>query len=320
MGFALNIILSAAGLALLIKCADVFVEGSASFARNIKVPTTVIGLTIMAFGTSSAEMAISFSSRLKGNTDVMFGSIIGSSISNIFVILAIAVLITPFSIRNEIIRKQIPIMMLVVLSFSVMFLDTLFDSAAVNMLSRADSIVLLLIFCIFVYYLMTIIHKKKAAGQVDEPPKYKVFRSIVMVVLGLGGVILGSELLVENLVEIASFIGISDKIITITIIAIGTSSPELVTTVVAAKKGENDIAIGNIIGTQIFNICVVLGLPVIIFGEVDTLSYNVVDISFMILAVGMLWIFSAAGRRLRRFEALIFIAMYGVYAAYAVMQ
>ena len=316
----MNIILSMAGFSILIKCAEVFVEGSASFARNIKVSATVIGLTIMAFGTSSAEMAISFSSRLKGSTDVMFGSIIGSSISNIFIILAVAVLIIPFRIHHEVLRKQIPIMMLVTLVFSVMFLDTLFDSAAVNMLSRADGIVLLLIFCIFVYYLKTLIHKRKDMGEINEPPKYKAFRSIVMVVLGLGGVILGSELVVENLVEIASLIGISDKAITITIIAIGTSSPELVTTVVAAKKGENDIAIGNIIGTQIFNICVVIGLPVVIFGEIDTLSYNVVDIFFMVLAVLMLWIFSAAGRQLKRFDAVVFILLYGVYAGYAIQQ
>ena len=318
MNLLLNIILSAAGFAVLIKCADFFVGGSSSFAKNLKVPTLIIGLTVVSFGTSAPELAISFSSHLSGNSDVLFGNVIGSNIANILVILGLAVLIIPFRIQNDIIRKQIPILLLVILGTSVLFLDDLFGGTGVNALSRADGIVMILFFSIFIYYLITLIPSDKKNIGIIEPPKYSMPKSIIFMAIGLAGVIFGSDLIVNNLVEIAGALGISQKIIAVTIISIGTSLPELVTTVVAAKKGENNLAIGNIVGSNIFNTCIVLGLPVVLLGEAATTAYNYIDAVFMVVAVVLLWIFSATGKELKRYEGVIFLLIYCAYAYYVI--
>ena len=314
----LNIVLSAAGFAVLIKCADFFLDGASCFAKNLKVPTLVIGLTVVAFGTSAPEMAISFSSHLSGNTDILFGNVIGSNIANIFVILGLAILIIPFKIQNDIIRKQIPILLLVTMGASVLFLDNIFNGSAENALSRADGVVMILFFSIFIYYLITLIPSDKKNIGVIEKPKLSMPKSIFMIAAGLAGVIFGSNLIVDNLVSIASAIGISQKIISVTIISIGTSLPELVTTVIAAKKGENNLAIGNIVGSNIFNICIVLGLPVALLGEAATTAYNYIDAIFMLAAVLLLWVFSATGKELKRYEAVIFLLIYCGYAWYIV--
>ena len=316
----LNILLSIVGFVLLIKCADIFVSGASSFAKNLKIPTVVIGLTIVAFGTSAPELAISFSSHISGNTDMMFGNVIGSSISNVFVIMGVAVLIVPLKIGNDAIKKEIPILMLITLGLSVLFLDMSFYGSEYNMLSRTDGIILILFFAIFVYYLISILAKGKGENGVDEKPKHKMPISVLMIAAGLGGVILGSDLVVNNVATFAENIGISQKIISVTIISIGTSLPELVTIVAAAKQGENNMAVGSIVGGNIFNICIVLGLPVIFLGEATTSAFGIIDIAFMLLAVLLLWVFSATNRTLKRYEGVILLVMYVVYAGYVFMQ
>jgi cation:H+ antiporter len=316
---ALNILLSAAGFVILVKCADFFVDGASSLAKNLKIPTLVIGLTIVAFGTSAPELAISFGSHLSGNTDMLFGNVIGSNIANILVILGLAVVIVPFGIQNEIIIKQIPILLLTTLGFSALFLDRLLNAAEANALSRADGIVLILFFSIFIYYLITILLENNDKNAFDAP-KYALPKSAAIIILGLAGVILGSNLVVDNVAAFADRIGISQKIISVTIISIGTSLPELVTTVVAAKKGENNMAIGNIVGSNIFNICIVFGLPVAVLGEAATLAFDYLDIVFMAASVVLLWVFSATGRTLKRHEGVVFILIYCVYGVYIVTQ
>ena len=316
----LNIGLAVLGFIILIKCADFFVDGSASLARNFKISTTIIGLTIVAFGTSAPELAISFSSHLSDNADMLFGNVIGSSIGNILVILGIAILIKPFKIENDVIRKQIPILLLITLGLSVLLLDTFFNSEPHNSLSRADGVILLLFFSIFIYYLITILKADKANKTLIEQPKYKLSKSALMILLGLTGIIFGSNLIVDNVEEFAASIGISQKIISVTVISLGTSLPELVTTIIAAKKGENNMAIGNIVGSNIFNICVVLGLPVIILGDAITTAFTFIDVIFMITSVVLLWIFSATAREIKRVEAMTFIAVYGAYVGYIFIQ
>ena len=316
----LNIGLAVLGFIILIKCADFFVEGAASLARNFKLSTTIIGLTVVSFGTSAPELAISFNSHSSGNADMLFGNVIGSSIGNILVILGVAILIRPFKIEPDVIRKQIPILLLVTLGLSVLLLDTFFNAAAYNSLSRADGVILLLFFSIFIYYLITIIKADKVNKMMVEEPKYKLPRSALMLLLGLVGIIFGSNLIVDNVEAFATSIGISQKIISVTVISIGTSLPELVTTVIAAKKGENNMAIGNIIGANIFNICVVLGLPVVILGEAVTTAFTFVDVIFMAASVILLWIFSATGREIKRAEAMIFLSVYAAYVGYIFIQ
>jgi len=310
----MNIILALIGFALLIKCADIFVSGASSFAKNLKVPTIVIGLTIVAFGTSAPELAISFSSHLSGNADMMFGNVFGSSIANVLFILGLAVLVVPLEISGDVIKKQIPILLLITVGVSVLFLDSVFSGAETNGLSRADGIVMLLLFSVFVYYLISAVKDKKSDD--DAKPKYKTITSIALIIGGLAGVIFGSNLVVNNVASFAENIGVSQKVISVTIIAIGTSLPELVTTIVATRKGESNLAIGNIIGSNIFNISIVLGLPVVAMGEVQTLAFGVVDIMFMLLAVVLLWVFSATGRKLKRYEGAILVIMYATYIFY----
>ena len=312
----INIVFSVLGFVLLIKCADSFVEGAASLASHFKVSTAIIGLTVVAFGTSAPELAISFTSHISGNTDMLFGNVVGSSIGNILVILGIAILIKPFKIENDVIRKQIPILLLVTIGLSVLLLDSFFNATLYNSLSRADGIILLLFFSIFIYYLITIIVADKANKTAIKEPKYKLLRSLLLILLGLIGIILGSNLIVNNVEEIATSIGISQKIISVTVISLGTSLPELVTTVVAARKGENNMAIGNIVGSNIFNICVVLGLPVIILGEAATTAFTLSDVIFMTISVILLWIFSATGREIKRAEAAVFLLIYAAYVGY----
>jgi cation:H+ antiporter len=317
----LDILLSIIGFALLIKCADVFVSGAVSFAKNLKIPTLVIGLTIVAFGTSAPELAISFSSHISGNTDMMFGNVIGSSISNVFVIMGVAVLIIPMKIGNNVVKKEIPILMLITLGLSVLFLDATFYGSGYNMLSRTDGIILILFFAIFVYYLISLI--KNSKDENDEKttkPKHKIPLSVVMIILGLGGIIFGSDLVVDNVAALAEDIGISQKIISVTVVSIGTSLPELVTIIAAARKGENSMAVGSIVGGNIFNICIVLGLPVIFLGQATTSSFGIVDAAFMVAAVLLLWVFSATNRKLKRYEGIVLIGMYCLYAGYIFLQ
>jgi len=315
-----NILWSTVGFVALIKCADFFVDGASSFARSFKIPTMIIGLTIVAFGTAAPELAISFNAHLSNNTDLMFGNVVGSNIVNIFVILGLAILIKPFKIYNEIALKLIPILLLVTLALSKLLLDNAFDSRNVNSLTRTDGLILILFFSIFMCYLMTILSNKKNDDSSYQKPKYKLHISIAMIIIGLIGIIIGGNLVVGNVAALAVSIGISQKLISITIVSIGTSLPELVTTVVAAKKGENDLAIGNIVGSNIFNICIVLGLPIVMLGEVTTAAFNIIDMVFMLIAVLLLWVFSAANREVRRKEAAIFIGIYCLYVGYVMLQ
>jgi len=192
----------------------------------------------------------------------------------------------------------------------------------VNIIKTTSTIciILILFFTIFMYYLITILLNKTNKEEEIEKPKYKTPMSVIITLFGLIGIIFGSNLVVDNIAMFASSIGISQKIIAITIVSIGTSLPELVTTITAARRGENNMAIGNIVGSNVFNTCIVLGLPIVLLGEVTTIAFNIVDIIFMLLSVVLLWIFSATDRELRRQEGVIFILMYCIYGTYIVLQ
>jgi cation:H+ antiporter len=316
---AINIIITIAGFIALIKCADLFVDGAASFAGNMRIPTVIIGLTVVSFGTSAPELAVSFSAHISGNVDIMYGNVIGSNIINILMVLGAASLIVPINIKGDVIKKEIPILLMMSVGFSVLFLDELFDTKQINTLSRADGIILMLLFSVFVFYIISIIKKSRSDSRKsieNEKPKYNTFLSLILFAIGLAGVIFSSNLIVGNASALAEKIGISQKIISVTIVAIGTSLPELVTTVTAAKKGETDIAIGNIVGSNIFNICIVLGLPVIIMGDAVSPSYNTIDIAFLILPVLALWGFSATGKVIKKYEGALLLLIYFAYSGY----
>lgn len=309
----LNIILLILGFVFLIKGADIFVDGASSTAQNFKVPKMLIGLTIVAFGTSAPEFAVSMSALASGSTDMVLGNVIGSNIMNILLILGVAAVICPIKIKDNTVRKELPLALLISTLLVVIFLDIKLANATINQITRADAFVILLFFTVFVYYLITLANQRKAKLDEDDKPQFKLFKSIILVIIGIAGIIIGSDLVVENASNIAKVLGLSDRIISLTIIAFGTSLPELVTTIVSSKKGEQDLLLGNIIGSNIFNICVVLGIPVAIFGTITPASFQVLDLIMLILSSLLIFIFATTSRKVTKLEGSAMLILFAVY-------
>lgn len=308
----LSIILLIVGFVFLIKGADIFVDGASSTAENFKISKMLIGLTIVAFGTSAPEFAVSMSALASGSTDMVLGNVIGSCILNILLILGIAALIRPIRIKNNTVRKELPLCMLISTLLAVLFLDISLGDDSVNRITRADAIVILLFFTVFLYYLITLARRKREDKD-KVKPKYKLGKSLIYVVIGLVGIIAGSQLVVSSASDIAEAVGLSERVIALTIIAFGTSLPELVTTIVASKKGEQDLVVGNIIGSNIFNICIVLGVPVAIFGTITPTSFQMIDIIMLVAAAVLLFAFSVSTKRINRVEGLMMLVLFAVY-------
>lgn len=309
----LNILLLLVGFILLIKGADIFVDGASSTASNFKVSKMLIGLTIVAFGTSAPEFAVSVSALASGSTDMVLGNVIGSCILNILLILGIAALIKPIKIQDNTVKKELPLSMLITAVLAVLVLDTTLGSGGESQVTRADALVILLFFSVFLYYLITLARSRN--DQKVEKPKFNLPKSILLVLVGLAGIVIGSEMVVQNASGIATTLGMSERLISLTIVAFGTSLPELVTTVLAARKGEHDLAVGNIIGSNIFNICIVLGVPVAIFGTVTAVNFPIIDIIMLMVSSVLLFTFSATTKRITRAEGAAMLALFVAYYA-----
>lgn len=310
----LNILLLIVGFILLIKGADVFVDGASNTAQNFKVSKMLIGLTIVAFGTSAPEFAVSVSALASGSTDMVLGNVIGSCILNILLILGVAALIRPIKIKTNTVRKELPLCLLISALLVVLFLDITLGDGAVNQITRGDAIAILLFFLVFLYYLITLAKQNKEDKKAkDEKPDYKLGKSLLFVLIGLAGIIIGSELVVQNSTAIATEIGWSERLISLTIIAFGTSLPELVTTIVASRKGEQDLVVGNIIGSNIFNICIVLGVPVAIFGTITPASFQILDLVMLLVSAAMLFIFAVTKRTVSRAEGMVMLLAFVAY-------
>ena len=308
----LNIFLLIVGFILLIKGADLFVDGASSTAQNFKVSKMLIGLTIIAFGTSAPEFAVSMQALAKGSTDMVLGNVIGSNILNILLILGIAAVIHPIKIKDNTVKKELPLCLLISTLVVVLFLDIKLANGIVNEITRSDAIVILLFFTVFIYYLILLVRQKRESNE-EEKPKFKLGKSLLLVVVGLVGIILGSDFVVNNASEIATKLGLSERIISLTIIAFGTSLPELVTTIVSSKKGEQDLLLGNIIGSNIFNICVVLGIPVAIFGTVTPGGFNTIDLVLLIFSSFLLFIFAETKRTITKIEGYLMLLVFIIY-------
>ena len=312
-----SLLLLIAGFVLLIKGADLFVDGASSTATRLKVPKILIGLTIVAFGTSAPEFAVSMQALANNNTDMVLGNVIGSCILNILLILGIAAIIMPIKIKNNTVKKELPIALLISTLLAVLMLDIKLNNSTINQITRSDAIVILLFFSIFLYYLINLAKKKETEEtkeeKIIEKPKYSLIKSLFFLGLGLAGIIIGSDFVVKNAAYIAERIGISERVISLTIIALGTSLPELVTTIVSAGKGEQDLLLGNIIGSNIFNICVVLGIPVAIFGTITPKSFTTLDIVALVGSSLILFIFAITKKTITRFEGLLMFIAFIVY-------
>lgn len=312
----LNIVLLILGFVILIKGADYFVDGASSLAVNFKISKMLIGLTIVSFGTSAPEFAVSITSLLSGNGDIVVGNVVGSNILNILLILGIASMVHFLKVKNSTVKKEIPIVILTSALLFVLMNDSLFQKNVENSLTRGDGIAILLFFGIFIYYLFSMMRNKTDE---DNTPKYNIVKSIMISIFGITAIVLGSKLVVDNAVLIADKIGISERIISLTIVALGTSLPELVTSVVATKKGEYDIAIGNVVGSNIFNIGIVLGLPIVLLGGIQDLSFQMIDSVVMLISAILLFVFCYNDYKINKKEGTIFLAIFIVYYTYIVI-
>lgn len=308
----IQVLLLLIGFVVLIKGADFFVDGASSLARNFKVSKVLVGLTIVAFGTSAPEFAVSVKSMLTGSGEIVLGNVIGSNITNILLILGISSLFHDLIVKNSTIKKEIPITLLLTTLLIVLMSDYALNGTE-NMVTRGDGFALLLFFLVFLYYLFSIIRRKEEKVNTEEEVVLPIIKSIVYAAVGIIAIVLGSHFVVESASYIAKFFGVSERIIGLTIIAFGTSLPELVTSVVATRKGEYDIAIGNVVGSNIFNIGIVLGLPIAIFGNVNIGTFNVFDLGFFFLSILALFIFAGNDYRIKRREGIFLLFMFVLY-------
>ena len=313
----IKILLLIIGFTILIKGADIFVDGAKSIAGNLKISKILIGLTIVAFGTSAPELAVSIKAILNGSGDIVLGNVIGSNILNTLLIIGTSSLFHSLYVKNNTVKKELPITILISTLLAVLLLDNFFDPQEINALTRNEGIAILLFFMIFIYYLFTIVKEKQEDN--SKEIYLSMNNAIIFTISGIIAIIIGSNLVVNNATEIAKILGISEKIISLTIISIGTSLPELVTSITATRKGEYDIAIGNIVGSNIFNIGLVLAAPVALFGGIYNITFNIFDIVTLIASCILLYIFARNDQKITYKEGLIMLLMFVIYYIFAII-
>ena len=315
---ALNLVMMIIGLVALVKASDVFVDAASSFATRMRVPKMLVALTIAAFGTCAPELAISFTSIATKNVDMTLANVIGSCIVNILLIVGVATIVKPIEVKEQTVKRELPLLVLVSAAFFFVLNDSIFFGRN-NGLGRWDAVVLLALFGLFMLYIFFAVHVKKVRRGRLPKTKYTTGYSLIYIVLSLVTIALAANIAVDNAVAVAGQIGISQKIIAMTAIVIGTSLPELTMTVGAARKGEFDLAVGNIIGTNIFNICIVLGLPTLIFGGFESGAFGIVDTLVVLIAAVAYYIFGRSNKKLTRKEGIFMVMLFAAYYAYVLL-
>lgn len=316
------IVLLVLGFVVLVYGADKLVDAASALAANFGIPNIVIGLTIVAFGTSAPEMVVNIFAAVSGSSEMVMGNVLGSNIFNVLGILGISALIYPLTVKSNTTWIEIPLSLLAAVLIWVLANDMLLDFQVGNLISRSDGLVLILFFTIFlVYNILVSKNSKKTDETVEIPLGYTTSKSIFWILVGLAGLIIGGKLIVDNAVELAQLYGMSERIIGLTIVSIGTSLPELATSVAAVRKRKVDIAIGNVVGSNIFNTFWILGLSSIIM-PVEVNSASNLDILTNIIASFLLFIFifTGKGRALERWEGGVLFALYIGYLMLLVMN
>jgi len=320
----LTIVLLIAGFAILIKGADFLVNGSSSIAKKFNVSNLAIGLTVVAFGTSTPELVVSVLAALDGKNDAAFGNIVGSNNFNLMFILGIAGLIYPLVVQRNTVKYEVPLSLLAALVLYLLVNDlaiwgTAVEPGTAGILSRIDAFILLAFFGLFMLYIYRTMKTSSDYGDQGEIKIYKTGVAVGMVAAGLAMLVGGGKLVVDSAVEIAHHFGLSEKLIGLTILAAGTSLPELATSAVAAYRRNTDIAIGNVVGSNIFNIFFILGIT----GLINPISYNE-TMNFDLQVLGgatillMVFMFTINTRKLDRWEAAIMLMLYVAYTAYLI--
>ena len=321
------ILLLAVGFAFLVKGADFFVEGSSSIAKKLKVPPIIIGLTIVAMGTSLPETAVSVTASLVQNNELAVSNVVGSNIFNLMFVIGVCSILTPIMVQKATVVRDIPLSLGCALFLLVLGVSGLGDKTGMT-LGHADGVIFLIVFAGYIFTMVRSAMKARAAGQkveiegVEECDNMKELsygKSILFLIVGAAAIAFGGDLTVDTASRIAIELGMSQTLVGLTIVSIGTSLPELVTSVVAARKNEVDMAVGNAVGSNIFNILMVLGISSAI-SPVALIRENIIDIVLLMAFSVMVWIFAGTRKKIERKEGIIMVVVYLVYCAYIIAR
>lgn len=297
------------GFVLLIKGADLFVDGSSSVAGILKVPSVIIGLTIVAMGTSAPEAAVSISAGFSGNSDISLGNIIGSNIFNLLIVIGVCAIIFPAASHKDILKRDMWWNIAISALLFILILD--------RKISRIDGVILLIAFVVYIGLMI----RSALKNRIEEQPQdlLPLPKSIIYIIIGLAAVVFGGDLVVDNASKIAASIGMSDTLIGLTIVAIGTSLPELVTSITASRKGDSGIALGNAVGSCLFNIMFILGIASVLT-PINAVTELIIDGGILILVTILMLVFAFTGRKTNRAEGIICVAAYIAYTAYIIVR
>lgn len=322
----LYLLLLVVGFAALMKGADLFVDGSSALAGNFKISKVIIGLTIVAMGTSAPELAVSTSAALQGSNEIALSNVVGSNIFNLLCVLGICAVIHPVPVDKVIQKRDIPIsilitVLLLLMTSGKMLFNGTFMQIEMNEIagsvSRLDGVILLVIFLCYILYL--IINAKKQEGDGEAEKIIPLWKCAVLIVLGLSLIIGGGQAVVYGAKAVAQAFGMSETLIGLTIVAIGTSLPELVTSVVATRKGETGLAVGNVVGSNLFNIFFILGIS----STIHPIGVNVASVYDMVILIGisiLVFLFSMKGKVINRIEGIVMILIYAADMAFAIIR
>lgn len=316
------------GVALIIAGANFLTEGAAGLARRMGLSPLMVGLTVVAFGTSAPELVVSLTSALSGSADMAVGNVVGSNLFNVLAIVGVTALVTPLSITQSTIKKEIPLLILASIVLTVMVWDSLFGGigSESNILTRGEGLVLLSFFCIFLFYTFSIANTSSIGTPVGEDAQPSseakpLWLMLIFIAGGLGGLIWGGDLFVSSSTTIARSLGVSEGIIGLTLVAMGTSLPELATSVVAAMKKEPELAVGNVVGSGLFNIFLILGITATIT-PIKVAGITLIDFVVMILSAVLLYFFGVffGNRTITRGEGTILVLIFIAYNVYLIVS
>lgn len=310
-GIIVQVVLLLVGFVFLIKGSDFFVDGASSIASLLKIPTIIVGLTIVALGTSAPEAAVSITSSLTGSNAMAVSNVIGSNLFNMLMVIGIAALISNLTMEKSVLEKDLPFLVGITVLWAI-FIIVGWD------ITNIEGIILLVIMIAYIIILVINTRKSGEANEVEKP-KFSLPKSIILILVGLAGIVLGGDLVVDSASAIAIALGMSETLVGLTIVAIGTSLPELVTSITAIKKGENQLVIGNVIGSNIFNILFVLGASSAI-SAIPLDSSMLIDVLFMLFVTILCFIFGKTQEKYDKKEGIILIALFVAYMIFAILR
>lgn len=326
MNILLNVVLLLVGFVALIKGADFFVEGSAAVAKKLHVPGVIIGLTIVAMGTSAPELAVSISAGLTGSNEIAISNVIGSNIFNLIVVLGVCAVMAPVAVDKSIMKRDFPFSIAITLLLAVFISDMILTGKSVitdtqaraGGISRWEALIFIILFAVYILITVRSAIKNRQTQQ-EEIEDMSGIKCAVYILGGITAVVIGGQLVVNSAREIALFCGMSETLVGLTIVAIGTSLPELVTSIVASSKGQNGMAVGNVVGSNIFNILLILGVSSFIH-PISAGMFSLIDICILLVMNVCVFIFATTGKKINRYEGAAMVLMYVAYTAYAIIR